>query len=303
MHTITYGRKIAVLLIFTLVAVAGFSQNTVNSYKYVLLPQKFDFQSSINEYQLNSTAKALLEKKGFTVFWINDNLPQYLAANKCNALVADITQRKAIFTTNLTLSLKDCYGNTIFKGKEGRSWEKEFDVAFNEALKNAFTTLNALPYKYDSAQTAQSAQSRPSTLTAQQQPAAATPATASAPAAAAPAPAAATATTPSAASATTAPELPGANETLYAQPITNGYQLIDATPKKVMTLLKTSLQDCFLAQTIANPGGTSPGATDRAATSPNAPNPGGIVFKNNNQWFFEYYKDGTLVSQKLTIKF
>jgi hypothetical protein len=29
----------------------------------------------------------------------------------------------------------------------------------------------------------------------------------------------------------------------------------------------------------------------------------GIVFKKNGEWFFEYYKDGTLVSQKLAIRF
>jgi hypothetical protein len=60
--------------------------------------------------------------------------------------------------------------------------------------------------------------------------------------------------------------------------------LIDTIPKKVLTLLKTSVQDCFLAET----GGGGPN---------------GIVFKKNGEWFFEYYKEGTLVSQKLEIKF
>jgi hypothetical protein len=60
--------------------------------------------------------------------------------------------------------------------------------------------------------------------------------------------------------------------------------LIDTTPKKVLTLLKTSLQDCFLTE-------TGVGASN------------GIVFKKNGEWFFEYYKEGTLVSQKLEIKF
>jgi hypothetical protein len=44
------------------------------------------------------------------------------------------------------------------------------------------------------------------------------------------------------------------------------------------------VQDCFLAEIGAG-----------------APN--GIVFKKNGEWFFEYYKDGTLVSQKLEIRF
>lgn len=267
-------RKLGVTVVLTLAIVAGYSQNTINSYKYVLLPQKFEFMSSPNEYQLNSTAKTLLEQKGFTVYWTNGDMPPAIAANRCSALTADITQRKALFTTNLTLTLKDCYGNTIFKGKEGRSWEKEFETAYNEALKNAFTSLNALPYKYDSTKTAQTQQPAAPVATAES---AAPPATAGNTSATAPP---TTASTP--ASQTPVTTTP-ARGILYAQPIANGYQLVDITPKKIMTLLKTSLQDCFLA-------------TAADATS-------GIVFKTNDQWFFESYKDGTLVSQKLTIKF
>jgi allophanate hydrolase subunit 1 len=70
--------------------------------------------------------------------------------------------------------------------------------------------------------------------------------------------------------------------TLYAQAIPNGYQVIDTTPKKVLTLLKTSIQDYFIAEA--------------AATN-------GIVFKKNGEWYFEYYKDNKLISQKLEIKF
>ena len=276
-------RKISALFVFTLLMVAGYSQNTINSYKYVLLPQKFDFLSSTNEYQLNSNAKAFLEQKGFTVFWINGDMPQAIAANRCSALVAELTQRKALFTTNLTLTLKDCYGNTIFKGKEGRSWEKEFETAFNEALKNAFTSLNALPYKYDSTKSVPSQQPAVASQPQQTQQPAAAPATAPVTA-----PPATASTTPQTIPAgQTTPTTQTAAQTLYAQPIANGYQLVDATPKKVMTLLKTSLQDCYLAET--------PETGDAGSR--------GIVFKNNDQWFFEYYKDGTLVSQKLTIKF
>jgi hypothetical protein len=273
-------KKISASVIFTLFMVAGYAQKTISSYKYVLLPQKFDFLSSANEYELNSTAKSLLEQKGFTVYYLNESLPQALATNKCLTLQAEVTQRKALFSTNLTLLLKDCYGNVIFKGKEGRSWEKDFGVAYDQAMKNAFTTLNTTPYNYDS------------TLLGQKQQAATTTTAATAPGAA-PAPAAAataapvttTPITPAPAATTTTPvAAPAPNATLYAQPIPNGYQLIDTTPKKVMTLLKTSLPDCYLVDTGA--GTTS-----------------GVVFKKGTEWFLEYYKDGNLVSQKLTIKF
>jgi hypothetical protein len=250
------------LLICLLFTIAGYSQNTINNYKYVLVPERFDFSKEDNQYGLNYTTKVLLEEKGFTAFVGDKDLPQELTANKCNALRAEVVQKKGLFVTNLTLLLKDCQGNVIFKSKEGKSREKEFFPAYNLALRDAFTSLDDVPYKYDSA-----------ALTSPQQTApAAAVASAAAPAPATPSPAAAPAPAASA-------EAVG---TLYAQATPNGYQLIDTTPKKVLTLLKTSVQDHFIAD-----DGTS----------------NGIVFKKNGEWFFEYYKDNKLVSQKLQIKF
>ena len=255
MQIIKQYKKIGAVLIFTLFTVAAHSQNTINSYKYVLVPQKFDFLRDDDEYGLNSTTRLLLEQKGFVVFWNNENLPPALTANRCTALIAEVTQRKAIFSTNLTLLLKDCSGNIIFKSKEGKSREKEYNVAYDEALKDAFSSLNSVPYKYDSSITIQQAQIASVTSAASPQ----VPVSAQ----------------------RGAVDISG---TLYAQVIPNGYQLIDTTPRKVLTLLKTSVQDCFLTET--------------GVGSPN-----GIVFKKNGEWFFEYYKEGTLVSQKLEIKF
>ena len=244
--------KACALFIFTLFTLAGYSQNTLNSYKYVLVPERFDFSKENNQYGLNTTTKLLLEQKGFVAFVGDEALPPIVAGNKCNALKAEVVQKKGLFVTNLTLLLKDCQGNIIFKSKEGKSREKEFLAAYDEALKNAFASLNDAPYKYDS------------TSLAQAQQAVATPAVATS----APAPAMAAAV-----------EITG---TLYAQPTPNGYQLIDTTPKKILTLLKTSMQDYYIAE----------------AGSSN-----GVVFKKDGGWFFEYYKDNKLVSQKLEVKF
>ncbi len=182
----------------------------------------------------------------------NEDLPAAVVANKCKALSVEVVEKKGFFVTNLTLLLKDCQGNIIFKSKEGKSREKEYPVAYDLALKDAFSSLNDVPYKYDS-----------TILTQTQQ---ATPAPADLSSAPAPAKSVVAAIT----------------GTLYAQVIPNGYQLIDTTPKKVLTLLKTSMQDYYIAE-----GGAS----------------NGIVFKKNAEWFFECYKDNKLVSQKLEIKF
>ena len=171
-----------------------------------------------------------------------------------------------MFTTNLTLLLKDCQGNIIYKSKEGKSREKEFYAAYNGALRDAFTSLNAVAYKYDSIMQPQP-QAQP------QQAAAAPPVTApptvQAPAATTPAPVA-------------KPIVAAGTNILYAQATPTGYQLVDTTPKKLLTLFKTSVQDYFIAQ---------------------AETGSGIVFKRNGEWFYEYYEGDKLVSRKLEIKF
>lgn len=257
-------KVVITLLIFTLVNTIGYSQstqNTINNYKYVRLPEKFGFSKYEDQYGVTTTTKQLLEKKGFVVIvGIQGGLPPAVAANPCNALNADVVERSGLFVTRLTLILQDCQGNTVFKSKEGKSSEKEYPVAFDAALRDAFTSLDAVPYKYDSTSLIQS---QPQTPTQPQQ-------VTTVPATASPAP-------PAESPATA--DLTG---TLYAQPTPNGYQLVDTTPKKIITLLKTSVQDCF----IADAGGK-----------------GGIVFKRNGEWFFERYEDNKLVSQKLAIKF
>ncbi len=247
--------KTYAFLICLLFTVTGYSQNTINNYKYVLVPEKFDFLREDNQYGLNNLTKLLLEEKGFTAFVGNQALPPEVMANKCSALQAEVVQKKSLFVTNLTLLLKDCQGNIIFKGKEGKSREKEFHPAYNLALRDAFSSLNDVPYKYDSTSTA-AAQPKQAALPSP------------APAAAVPAPVVSAIT-----------ENTG---TLYAQVTPNGYQLIDTTPKKVLTLLKTSTQDYFIAEDGAS---------------------NGIVFKKDGEWLFEYYKDNKLVSQKLQIEF
>lgn len=249
-------RLLFVLLLVTVAA--GYSQSNINGYKYVLVPERFSFSREDNQYGLNYTARELLQQKGFIAFVGKDELPPAVAANRCNALKVEVVQKKGMFVTNLTLLLKDCNDNIIFKSKEGKSREKEFQPAYDAALRDAFSSLDAVPYKYDSTLAAQPLQ-------------VATPTTA--PVASSPAPA----STPS-----PLPSVTDITGTLYAQPTPNGYQLIDTSPKKVLTLLKTSVQDYFIAE-----AGTS----------------NGIVFKKEGGWLFEYYKDGKLVSLKLEIKF
>lgn len=245
--------KAFALIAIVFFTVSAYSQNTINNYKYVLVPEKYGFLKADNQYGLNSLTKMLLQEKGFTVFMGNEALPPELSANRCNALLAEVTEKGSLLVTKLTLLLKDCQGNIIFKSKEGKSREKEFQAAYDLALRDAFTTLTELPYKYEGASVAQ-----------------------------APQPVVTPAVPVATPAAPSTPSITDAIGVLYAQATPTGFQLIDTSPKKVLTLLKTSMQDYFIA-------------VDGTAT--------GVVFKKNEEWLYEYYKDNKLVSHKLQIKF
>ena len=250
--TIYYTMKRYLLLLLLFATVSGHAQNTINNYKYILVPEQYSFFKEVNQYGLNSLTKKLLEEKGFTVYFDNKDLPTEIANNKCKVMTADLIEKKGMFTTTLTLVLKDCQGNVVFKGKEGKSREKEFGKAYNDALKNAFVSLNELPYTFTSEAGKVESVKAPEPVVAPTNPEA------------------------------LVVESTEPAGTLYAQVTANGFQLIDTTPKKVLTLFQTSVKDCFIADNGQYKG---------------------IVLKKDGKWFFEYYNNDKLVSEELLIKF
>ena len=59
--------KFYIFILVLTVSISSWAQSNLNDYKYVLVPEKFDFLKSNDQYQLNSLTKFLLQKKGFTV--------------------------------------------------------------------------------------------------------------------------------------------------------------------------------------------------------------------------------------------
>ena len=278
--------KRSIIAFFLLLASLGYSQNTINNYKFVIVPVKFTFLKADDQYLLNSLTKSLLEAKGFTVFFDNSELPAEIASNTCRALTADVLDKGGMFTTNLELDLKDCYGHIVFKSKTGKSREKEYNASYNMALRDAFTSLDQLPYSYTEpasapVQAVAAAATAVTPAVTEMQ----TPATLPAKTVTATSTVASPAATEKPMPATVPAKTGATNDdagTLYAQSIPNGYQLVDNTPKKVLTLLKTSVDTYFIAST-----GTV----------------NGVVLKINEDWFFEYYENGKFVSKKLLVKF
>lgn len=133
-------------LIVLLSSVFSYAQS-VNDYKYVIVPKRFDFQKSEGEFEMNNVARMMFEKYGFNVLMEGSQYPDDVSLDRCKALYADITNT-GMMHTNLTIFLKDCTGTTVFSSITGRSKMKDKRKAYGEALREAAPSFVGLDYKY-----------------------------------------------------------------------------------------------------------------------------------------------------------
>jgi hypothetical protein len=110
-------------------------------YKYVVVPEQFSFFKEANKYNLNSLTKSFFESEGFTVFYDTDDLPEELLKNRCFALYVNVVENNSMFITKNTVEVKDCKNKVLATSIEGTSREKDFDRAYNQALRTALTSL------------------------------------------------------------------------------------------------------------------------------------------------------------------
>ncbi|MNQ47265.1 hypothetical protein D3C85_611010 [compost metagenome] len=260
--------KIKLLLVTLFCSVIGFAQS-INDYKAVIVPLKYDFLKSENQYRMATVTKSNLNKAGFQAFYANEDIPAEFS-DRCQLLYIDVKKDNAFLVTKLFIEFKDCYGKVVYTSEVGKSKEKDYEAAYRESLNMAFISVTALHYKY-SGKTVSPTGNRVGT--GAMNPAAV--------AVMAPAETAAVVTPAATTVATPVADVSDPN-LLYAQPTENGYQLIDKTPKVVMKLLKTSRPDSFIA------------IKDGVQGTLNA---------KDNQWFFEYYQNDKLVSEKVVVKF
>lgn len=248
-------RYIILLLLFSAV---GFSQN-LNEYKYALVPAKFSFLKEENQYNLNLLTKMYLQKYGFETYYGNETYPTDFAATNCNKIFIDLVNNSNMFTTKLKVVIKDCKNNILATSVEGTSKEKEYPVAYNEALRMAFDNFGVLRmHKFQASEKSlgmigEPAQSGIKTKI----------------------------DTPK--SEEVKPSIQS-SALLFAKPFgENGFQLLTNNtnvPQYVMTIYKTSSIDCYIAS---------------------KDNYSGVLLKKIGSWFFEYYKEGKLVSEPILI--
>ncbi len=218
-------KKYQLLFVFLLVTASGFSQS-VNDYQYVIVPTQFSIFNAADKYRLNTTTKMLLEKYGFKTFMSNEELPLELGDN-CKKLYADLVQDRDFMVTKVKLVLKDCKEKVVYETDLGKSREKDYAVAYNQALRETAKSFDKLNYRYNGKNGSTS--DLPETkLSVSDQ------------------------TSGKVDSLDVTPvkvQTVNSSETFYfAQPTATGFQVIDTTPKVIMRLFTTSQKNVFIGQ-------------------------------------------------------
>ena len=237
--------KAYILILFFFAGNICWAQS-VNDYQYVMVPSKFDFLKKPDEFRLNTLLKLLMEKYGFKAYLDSDAVPFELVNNACSKLNANVESSGNFIRTKLVITLKDCNNKVLFTSAVGQSKEKDWGKAYNEALRQAAFSMESLHYKYILSNTKMSSEENQTVILEN-----------------------------------TFDKTESEN-TLFAQPIANGFQLVDNTPKIIMKIYKTSNPKTFTAVK---------GTTQ------------GVLISKEKQWYFEYYLNDRLISEKTAVKF
>jgi len=256
-----------------------FCYGQLNSYKYIIVPAKFQDFKKENQFRTSTLVKYLFTNEGFNTVYGN-NLPEELEKNPCLGVAVELDDTSNLFNIKTRLSLRDCSGKLVMTSQEGKTKTKEFEQAYREAISEAFGTFRGLEYNYVPDEETDS--SKPVTISFKND----------------------IMSTDSGSkskkedqemvvtSLDTVKEdldviskenLPAVMEkgVLYALPIEGGYQLVDDSPKVVYKLKSTSAPDVFIVS-----------REDK----------NGVIFKNEGKWFIEMNDKGGK-TKELNIKF
>lgn len=265
--------KKTVFFLTLLMSISMYCQkNSSNKYQYILVPVKFDFLKDTDKYQTSSLTKFLFKKKGFKVFLSNEKLPTVLNNDRCLALFASVVDESSVLTIRTSIEIKDCFGKVIYKSKKGKSKVKDYKKGYQEAIRNAFDSMDDFEYNYDSSLLVNSQmEEEPYTDNRRED--------------------IAEIVVKPISNVLLTPELKEnavkqenissiGLPVLYAQAIENGFQLVNKKPEVVFLILRTSIKDVFMIK-----------------------NKKGNFYKNGNNWLAEYYEGDRLVKKEYQVKF
>ena len=222
-------------------------------YKYVIVPKKFSFFGTGNDYNASLMTKAFFENEGFIVYFDTDNFPAELANNRCLAFYVNAIKQKNIFITKINFELIDCTNHVIYSSMQGTSREKDFLNAYNESFRIALMSMK-VKLNFNRVQNQNTEKLVPDASLTKSN---------------------------AIEEATIGIKNTEQSQTLFAIPTANGYKVVDDEPKKIMSLFNTSIKDIFIAEKGIITG---------------------ILIKKDNVWFFEYYQNDQLISEKVAVK-
>lgn len=259
------------LILCCLFSASVFAQKSVNDYKYIVVPSQFEFQKNAGDFQLNELTKFLFNKHGYTAFLSTETYPADYAQNKCLALTAQLRKTSSLMKSKLKYELVDCYNQVVFATDFASSKEKDYKKAYQEGARKAFNKIKFLNYKYNpkveekvivssKEDQRELIQIKTDDDIIEQKPILEKEGE-------------------SMKDDVKVVESSDAN-LLYAQAISNGFQLVDSTPKRVYVIKTTSVKGVYILEGM-----------------------NGILYNNNGKWIAEYYTDGQFVKKELSIKF
>ena len=190
-------------------------QKSLNNYKYVIVPNQFEFLKKPDQYQTSSLTKFLLKKKGYNAYISNETFPKDLTNNRCLALTANLKDNSGMLSTKNNIIFKNCNNQAVFTSNVGKSKLKDYKRAYHEAIRNAFK--NVPTHKYNDNIISNTKTAPNSTIK-----------------------------TTYTEKVAIKKDIITINNILYAQPITNGYQLVNTKPEVVFQIVKTNLKDVYI---------------------------------------------------------
>lgn len=215
----------------------------MTDFKYVVIPERFSVQEKPGQFDLNAITKAYFQQIGYVVLMSGQALPDDGAKN-CEKLYVDVKGSSSMFITKLQVELKDCNNKIVFQSATGSDKNKNNQIAYRKALGMALKSIGE------------------GRISGQESP-------------------------PEIVDLRAAQQTVVLKETfetpvLYAQPIANGYQLIDSTPRIVLKIYTTSQEHVY-------------SATDE--------NTSGVFLKQGDVWVYEFFEQGAKHTRTYTVKF
>lgn len=264
-------KNIILVLFLTMSNIFVFGQEKkVNNYKFIVVPDQFDFLKQKDEYKTSSLTKFLLKKNGFTVVLNSEQYPKDLIDNPCSGLKALVLDKSSMFKLKVIIELRDCSNRLLYTSDEGVSKLKEYKKGFQEAIRNAHASMIDIVYEPFLLETIRKDKKEIVTVNP--------------------------VLVKEVKEVKLEVELPVINNieaaqvfptnnialdsALYAQKKENGFQLVDLKPQVVFVILNTSVKDVFVIK-----------------------DKNGLLYKKGENWIAEFYEGGEIVVKKYNIKF